>query len=196
MDEPIRLVGFSLNPQPYFRPMATLLPARGHTPVLDASVWLAPNATVVGEVYMGAESTVWFSAVVRGDVASIQVGRKVNIQDGAVIHGTFGQSQTVLEDDVSIGHNAIVHGAHVKQGALIGMGSVVMDHVTVGEGAVVAAGAVVLAGTTIEDGELWAGVPAKCRGQVSASLREHLSQTAARYVEYAGWFKEDSATGE
>ena len=196
MDEPVRLVGFTLNLQPYFRPMATLLPARGHAPVLDASVWLAPNATVVGEVHMGAESTVWFSAVVRGDVARIQVGRRVNIQDGAVIHGTFGQSQTMLEDDVSIGHNAIVHGAHVKQGALIGMGSVVMDHVTVGEGAVVAAGAVVLAGTTIEDGELWAGVPAKCRGQVSDSLREHLSQTAARYVEYAGWFQDDGAPGE
>ena len=90
----------------------------------------------------------------------------------------------------------IVHGAHVKEGALIGMGSVVMDHVTVGKGAVVAAGAVVLAGTTIEDGELWAGVPAKYRGQVSDSLRGHLSQTAARYVEYAGWFQEDSATGE
>ena len=176
--------------------MATLLSARGHAPILDDSVWLAPNATVVGDVHMGSESTVWFSAVVRGDVARIDIGRRVNIQDGAVIHGTFGQSQTVLEDDVSVGHNAIVHGAHVKQGALIGMGSVVMDHVTVGEGAVVAAGAVVLAGTTIEDGELWAGVPARCRGQVSDSLREHLSQTAARYVEYAGWFQEDSATGE
>ena len=136
------------------------------------------------------------SAVVRGDVAPIHVGRRVNIQDGAVIHGTFGQSQTVLEDDVSIGHNAVVHGAHVKQGALIGMGSVVMDHVTVGEGAVVAAGAVILAGATIEDGELWAGVPAKCRGQVSDSLREHLSQTAARYVEYAGWFQDDGVPGE
>ena len=134
--------------------MATLLPARGHAPVLDASVWLAPNATVVGEVHMGAESTVWFSAVVRGDVARIQIGRRVNIQDGAVIHGTFGQSQTVLEDDVSIGHNAIVHGAHVKHSALIGMGSVVMDHVIVGEGAVVAAGAVVLAGTTAGSFEL------------------------------------------
>ena len=132
--------------------------------------------------------------VVRGDVARIQVGRRLSIQDGAVIHGTFGQSQTVLEDDVSIGHNAIVHGAHVKHSALIGMGSVA-DHVTVGEGAVVAAGAVVLAGTTIEDGELGQG----CRqnvAQVSDSLREHLSQTAARYVEYAGWFQGDGAPGK
>jgi len=121
------------------------------------------------------------------------VGQRVNIQDGAVIHGTFNQSHTVLEDDVSVGHNAIVHGAHVQQGALIGMGSVVMDHVVVGAYAVVAAGAVVLAGTQIGEGELWAGVPAKCRGLVSEELRAHLSTTSARYVEYAGWFQDDQA---
>ena len=155
--------------------MATLLSARGHAPILDDSVWLAPNATVVGDVHMGAESTVWFSAVVRGDVARIDIGRRVNIQDGAVIHGTFGQSQTVLEDDVSVGHNAIVHGAHVKQG-VDRHGSVVMDHVTVGEGAVVAAGAVVLAGTTIEDGELWAGVPAS----VAATSAIPFERTSAK----------------
>ena len=90
---------------------------------------MAPNATVVGNVTLGAASTVWFSAVVRGDVAPITVGKRVNIQDGAVIHGTYDKSETVLEDDVSIGHNAIVHGAHVQKGALIGMGAVVMDHV-------------------------------------------------------------------
>ena len=177
----------------YFRRMATLLPARGHEPQCAESVWLAPNATVVGEVTLGEHSTVWFSAVVRGDVAPIQVGERVNIQDGAVIHGTFNQSHTVLEDDVSVGHNAIVHGAHVQRGALIGMGSVVMDHVVVGAYAVVAAGAVVLAGTQIGEGELWAGVPAKCRGQVSEELRAHLSTTSARYVEYAGWFQDDQA---
>ena len=181
------------NAAQYFRPMATLLPARGHEPQCAESVWLAPNATVVGEVTLGEHSTVWFSAVVRGDVAPIQVGERVNIQDGAVIHGTFNQSHTVLEDDVSVGHNAIVHGAHVQQGALIGMGSVVMDHVVVGAYAVVAAGAVVLAGTQIGEGELWAGVPAKCRGQVSEELRAHLSTTSERYVEYAGWFQDDQA---
>ena len=99
---------------------------------------------VVGEVTLGSESTIWFGAIVRGDVASIEVGSRVNIQDGGVIHGTFGQSKTVLEDRVSIGHNAIVHGAKVCKGALIGMGAVVMDNAVVGEGAVVAAGAVVL----------------------------------------------------
>ena len=100
----------------------------------------------------------WFSSVVRGDVAPITIGKRVNIQDGAVIHGTYGKSATLLEDDVSIGHNDIVHGAHVKKGALVGMGAV-MDHAVVGAHAVVAAGAVVLAGSVIGDGELWAGVP-------------------------------------
>ena len=106
-----------------------ILPARGKSPVIDDSVWLAPNCTIVGEVTLGADSTVWFGAVVRGDVASITVGERVNIQDGAVIHGTYGKSQTVLEDRVSIGHNAIVHGARVCKGALIGMSAVVMDNV-------------------------------------------------------------------
>ena len=160
--------------------MATLLPVHGKHPILHPTSWLAPNATVVGEVHMEANSTVWFSAVVRGDVAPIHVGECVNIQDGAVIHGTFEKSQTVLENHVSVGHNAIVHGAHVKQGALVGMGAVVMDNVVVGAHAVVAAGAVVLAGTVIGDGELWAGVPAQCRGPVREDLREHLSSTAAR----------------
>jgi len=141
---------------------------------------------------MDAQSTVWFSAVVRGDVAPIRIGERVNIQDGAVIHGTFEKSHTVLENDVSVGHNAIVHGAHVKKGALIGMGAVVMDHAVIGERSVVAAGAVVLAGTEIGNGELWAGVPAKKRGMVSDELREHLSSTAARYVEYATWFQDQT----
>lgn len=166
-----------------------VIPARGKSPVVHDSVWLAPNCTLVGEVSIGEESTIWFGAIVRGDVASICVGNRVNIQDGAVIHGTFGQSKTILEDRVSIGHNAIVHGARVCAGALIGMGAVVMDHAVVGEGAVVAAGAVVLEGTEIPPRTLYAGVPAKSRGEVREDLQDHLSKTADRYVEYAGWFK-------
>jgi len=166
-----------------------VLPARGKAPQIHSTAWLAPNCTVVGEVSIGEESTIWFGAIVRGDVAPIYVGEKVNIQDGAVIHGTFGQSKTVLEDRVSIGHNAIVHGAKVCKGALIGMGAVVMDHAVVGEGAVVAAGAVVLEGTVIPPRTLFAGVPAKSRGEVREGLQEHLANTADRYVEYAGWFR-------
>ena len=124
--------------------------------------------------------------VVRGD-APITI-EAVSIQDGAVI--ACRKSATLLEDDVSIA-NAIVHGAHVKKGALVGMGAVVMDHAVVGAHAVVAAGAVVLAGSVIGDGELWAGVPAKSRGQVNDELRTHLASTSARYVEYASWMKED-----
>jgi len=166
-----------------------ILPARGKSPSIDNSVWLAPNCTIIGEVKLGAESTVWFGAIVRGDVAAITVGDRVNIQDGAVIHGTYGTSQTVLEDRVSIGHNAIVHGAKVCRGALIGMSAVVMDNAVVGEGSVVAAGAVVLEGTEIPPNTLFAGVPAKSKGPVSTELAEHLQATADRYVDYAGWFK-------
>lgn len=166
-----------------------ILPARGKSPSIDDSVWLAPNCTIIGEVKLGAESTVWFGAIVRGDVAAITVGQRVNIQDGAVIHGTYGTSQTVLEDRVSIGHNAIVHGARVCKGALIGMSAVVMDNAVVGEGSVVAAGAVVLEGTEIPPNTLFAGVPAKSKGPVSSELAERLRATADRYVDYAGWFK-------
>ena len=171
--------------------MSNIITANKQRPIIGANVWLAPNATVVGDVTLGENSNVWFSAVVRGDVAPITVGQRVNIQDGAVIHGTYGKSQTVLEDDVSIGHNAIVHGAHVLKGALVGMGAVVMDNAVVGPYAVVAAGAVVLAGTVIGEGELWAGVPAKSRGKVGEELRTHLASTSARYVEYASWMQED-----
>ena len=179
------------NRMPLLLGMAHILPCNGTSPSIDDSVWMAPNATVVGSVTLGAASTVWFSAVVRGDVAPITVGKRVNIQDGAVIHGTYDKSETVLEDDVSIGHNAIVHGAHVQKGALIGMGAVVMDHAVVGPHAVVAAGAVVLAGTVIGEGELWAGVPAKSRGKVCDELKTHLAATSARYVEYASWMQSE-----
>lgn len=166
-----------------------ILPVRGHAPQIDATCWLAPNATVVGEVMMGRESTVWFQAVVRGDVAPIRIGERVNIQDGVVIHGTFEQSETVIEDRASIGHNAVVHGAHIGKGALIGMGAVVMDGAVVGEGAVIAAGAVVLAGSRVPAFTLWAGAPAKEKGAVRPELQQHLADTADRYVEYAGWFR-------
>ena len=166
-----------------------VLACRGHRPSIDGTCWLAPNATVVGEVLIGRESTVWFQAVVRGDVAPIRIGERVNIQDGVVIHGTFEQSETVIEDRASIGHKAVLHGAHIGKGALIGMGAVVMDGAVVGEGAVIAAGAVVLSGTRIPAFTLWAGAPAKEKGTVRPELRKHLADTADRYVEYANWFR-------
>lgn len=174
----------------YLALMKQLISLPGKTPEVDPTVWLAPTAMVIGEVTMGSQSTAWFHAVIRGDVAPITIGCKVNIQDGAVIHGTYGESETILEDNVSVGHNAIVHGAHVKEGALVGMGSVVMDHVVVGAHAVVAAGSVVLAHTQIGEGELWAGVPATCKGAVKPAMHKALSSTAERYVTYAEWFQE------
>ena len=138
---------------------------------------------------MGADTSCWFNCVIRGDVAPITIGERVNIQDGAVIHGTFGRSETILGNGASIGHNATVHGAHIQAGALIGMNAVILDGAVVGEHAVVAAGAVVLEGTVIPPRTLWAGVPAKQRGDVRAELQGHLAATSDRYVEYANWFR-------
>lgn len=166
-----------------------VLSCRNFTPQIHKSCWLAPNATVIGQVTMDEDSNCWFNAVIRGDVSPISIGKRVNIQDGAVIHGTLDKSETIIDDDASIGHNAIVHGAHVQSHALVGMGSIVMDGAVVGKGAVVAAGAVVLEGTHVPAGSLWAGVPAQQRGRVSESLKQSLSETSNRYVRYSHWFK-------
>lgn len=167
----------------------TILSCRGKSPKIDPSCWIAPNATIAGEVTLGSESSCWFQSVIRGDVASISIGSRVNIQDGAIIHGTFEKSCTVIEDDVSIGHGAIVHGAHIKKGALVGMGAIVMDGAVIGEHAVIAAGAVVRANTIVAPATLWTGVPAKLHGPVKDELRTELEATALRYIEYANWFR-------
>ena len=183
-----------------FEPMdtpstAVILPVRGMAPQFGADNWLAPNCTVVGDVTTGKDCSIWFGAVVRGDVCSIRLGNGVNIQDGAVLHGTFEQTDLHIGDGASIGHNAIVHGCTVKEGALIGMGAVVMDRAEVGQHAVVAAGAVVLEGTVIGDGELWAGVPARRVKPVGDNLKRHLADTAVRYRRYAGWFEGEADEG-
>jgi len=177
------------------KPQPVVLPVRGHAPHFGAHTWLAPNCTVVGDVRTGRDCSIWFGAVVRGDVCPIRIGDRVNIQDGAVLHGTFEKTDCRIGDGASIGHNAIVHGCTVEEGALIGMGAVVMDRAIVGRHAVVAAGAVVLEGTRIEAGELWAGVPAKRIREVDPELRDHLTQTADRYRQYAAWFEDDSEAG-
>lgn len=186
---------------PYFQAMAptasngnqqpVILPVKGVLPQFGARTWLAPNCTVVGDVITGEDCSIWFGAVVRGDVCAIRLGDQVNVQDGAVLHGTFEKTQLEIGDRASIGHNAIVHGCTVEEGALIGMGAVVMDRALVGKGAVVAAGAVVLEGTQIGPGELWAGIPARKVKDVGEDLAEVLSETARRYTEYAGWFSSE-----
>lgn len=152
--------------------------------------FIAPNATVVGDVVMGADCSIWFNAVVRGDVNSIRMGDKVNVQDGAVIHCTYKRTKVVIGHHVSIGHNAIVHGCTVEDDVLIGMGAIVMDNAHIGSGSIIAAGAVVLEGTRVEPGSIYAGVPAKKVKEVSPEVREgEINRIAHSYVRYADWFR-------
>lgn len=184
----------SIHPQPGL-PGPVVLPVKGISPQFGTGCWLAPNCTVVGDVRCGDDCSIWFGAIVRGDVCAIRIGNLVNVQDGAVLHGTFEKTSLVIGDRASIGHNAIVHGCTVEAGALIGMGAVVMDRAVVGEGAIVAAGAVVLEGTLIGPGELWAGVPARRVKAVDEPLARHIAATADRYRDYAGWFTEGDGRG-
>lgn len=164
---------------------------RGISPVIGEDCFIAENATIVGEVRMGKECSVWFNAVVRGDVHYIHMGDRVNVQDGAVIHGTYQKSPTTIGNNVSIGHNAIVHGCTIKDNVLIGMGSIVMDDCVVEPYSIIAAGAVVPAGTHVPEGSIFAGVPAKHIKSVPVELRTgEIDRIAQAYVKYSGWFKE------
>ena len=173
--------------------MAHIIPVRGITPKFGKDCFLAPNATVTGEVTMGDECSVWFNAVVRGDVNSISIGNRVNIQDQAVIHCTYEKAQTIIGNDVSIGHCAIVHGCTLHDHVLIGMGAIVMDHAVIGEGAMIAAGAVVLENTVVEPGSIWAGVPAKKIKQMTPEHFKDLNGRIARnYLMYSKWYSGDN----
>jgi carbonic anhydrase/acetyltransferase-like protein (isoleucine patch superfamily) len=163
---------------------------RGKTPEFGENCWLAPNATIVGDVQMGANCTVWFNAVVRGDVNEIRIGDDTNIQDGVVIHCTYQKAGTYIGNKVSIGHNAIVHGCTIHDQVLVGMGSIIMDGVIVHSGAVIAAGAVVLANTVVEANSIYAGVPAKKVKQIGQEMIDVIERTAKNYPMYAEWFKE------
>lgn len=153
--------------------------------------FIAPNATIVGDVVMGNDCSVWFNAVVRGDVNSIRMGNKVNIQDGAVIHATYQKTKTTIGNNVSIGHNAIVHGCTVEDNVLIGMGAIVMDNAHIGSNTIIAAGAVVLEGTQVEAGSIYAGVPAKKVKTISQELIQgEIDRIANNYIMYADWFRD------
>lgn len=170
--------------------MALIKSVRGKIPKFGANCFLADNATVVGEVKMGDNCTVWFNAVVRGDVHSITIGNNTNIQDGAVIHCTYQKARTVIGNNVSIAHNAIVHGCTIEDNVLIGMGAIVMDDATIGSNSVIAAGAVVLAGTKVESGSIYAGMPAKKVKDIGDEMKQVIERTARNYPMYAEWFKE------
>ncbi|WP_181306170.1 gamma carbonic anhydrase family protein [Rufibacter sp. XAAS-G3-1] len=174
--------------------MALLLPVKGVHPILGKDCFVAPNATIAGDVVLGDQCTVWFNAVVRGDVNLIRIGNKTNIQDGAVIHCTYLKTATIIGSNVSIGHNAIVHGCTIENNVLIGMGAIVMDNAVVQEHCIVAAGAVVLEKTICESGFIYAGVPAKKVKALTAEQMSGMAQTADNYVLYASWFQE--GTGE
>lgn len=170
--------------------MALIREIRGKTPVFGKNCWMAENAVVVGDVAMGDECSIWYNAVIRGDVHYIKIGSRVNIQDGAVVHCTYQKSPTSIGNNVSIGHNAIVHGCTIKDNVLIGMGAIVMDDCIVESGSIVAAGAVVTQGTHIKEGSLYAGVPAKFIKEVSQELRQgEIERIAKNYIKYSGWFK-------
>ena len=171
--------------------MALIKSCRGFTPQFGKNHYLAENATIIGDVTMGDDCSVWFSAVVRGDVNSIICGNKVNIQDGAVIHATFEQSKTIIGNNVSIGHNAIVHGCTLHDNVLVGMGAIIMDHTIVNEYCLIAAGAVVLENQILDAYSIYAGVPAKKIKELSPErISGTMDRIANNYIKYASWFQE------
>lgn len=172
--------------------MALVKEVRGFTPQIGENTYLADNATIIGDVVIGKDCSIWFNAVLRGDVNSIRIGDRVNIQDGTVLHTLYQKSVVEIGDDVSVGHNVVIHGAKIENGALIGMGSVVLDHAVVGEGAIIAAGSVVLSGTQVEPGSIYAGVPAKFVKKVDSDQAKEINQKIAKnYLMYSGWFKDE-----
>ena len=174
--------------------MALIIPLRGYTPSFGKDCFLAENATVVGDVTMGDGCSVWFNTVLRGDVNTITIGDRVNIQDGSVLHTLYKKSTIEIGNDVSIGHNVTIHGAKIRDFALIGMGSVVMDDAEVGPGAIVAAGAVVLSRTKIGPNELWGGAPAKFIKMVDPEqAREINIKIANNYLSYSRWYTDPNA---
>ncbi len=171
--------------------MALIKSVRGFTPKMGENIYLAENATIIGDVVIGNDCSIWYNTVLRGDVNSIRIGNRVNVQDGTVIHTLYQKSVSIIGDDVSIGHNVVIHGAKIENGALIGMGAIVLDHAVVGEGAIIAAGSVVLSGTQVEPGSIYAGVPAKFVKKVDPEQSKEMNQKiASNYMMYSGWFKE------
>lgn len=170
--------------------MAIIKGLLGKEPQIGEATFLSETATIIGDVTMGTDCSVWYNAVIRGDVHYIKIGDKVNIQDNAMLHCTYQKFPLEIGDNVSIGHNAIVHGCTIKNNVLIGMGAIVMDNCLVEENSIVGAGSVVLQGTHIKSGEVWGGVPAKKIKDISSELLEgEVNRIANNYVKYASWYK-------
>jgi carbonic anhydrase/acetyltransferase-like protein (isoleucine patch superfamily) len=172
--------------------MALIKSVRGFTPKFGNNVYLAENSTIIGDVEIGDDCSIWFNAVLRGDVNSIRIGNKVNIQDGAVLHTLYQKSTIEIGDNVSIGHNVCIHGAKIEANALIGIGATILDHAVIGSNSIIAANSLVLTGTIVEPGSIYAGVPAKKVKDIEPNqTREMIEKISNNYLMYAGWYKEE-----
>jgi carbonic anhydrase/acetyltransferase-like protein (isoleucine patch superfamily) len=171
--------------------MPIILPCKGKRPELGKDCFIAENATLIGELITGDQCSFWFQSVIRADVNSIKMGDRVNVQDGAIIHCTYEKAETVIGNDVSIGHRAIVHGCTIHDRVLIGMGSIVMDHAVIHSDSIIAAGAVVLEGTIVESGSIYAGIPAKKVKDITPELlKDQVERISRNYITYSSWFIE------
>jgi carbonic anhydrase/acetyltransferase-like protein (isoleucine patch superfamily) len=171
--------------------MALIKSVRGFTPKIGKNVFLADNATVIGDTEIGDDCSIWFNTVLRGDVNSIRIGNKVNIQDGTVLHTLYQKSTINIGNNVSIGHNATIHGATIEDNVLIGIGATVLDHAVVGSNSIIAANALILTGTKIEPNSVYAGVPAKKVKDIEPQqTKKMIEKIANNYLMYAGWYKE------
>jgi carbonic anhydrase/acetyltransferase-like protein (isoleucine patch superfamily) len=172
--------------------MALIKSLRGKTPQYPADCWLAETATLIGDITMGNRCTIWYNAVLRGDVHFIQLGNQVNVQDGACIHCTYEKFPTIIGNNVSIGHHAIVHGCTIEDNVLIGMGAIVMDDCVIEKNSIIAAGAVVAEGTRVPSGTIYAGVPARLLKKLSSEHFHSINERIANnYVKYASWYQEE-----
>ncbi len=173
--------------------MPVILPVKNVWPAFGQNNFIAPNATIVGDVKTGSDCSIWFNAVLRGDVNFIKLGNKVNVQDGAIIHCTYEKCGTLVGNNVSIGHNAIVHGCVIEDDVLVGMGAIIMDNAHIGSNSIIAAGAVVLENTRVEPGSIYAGIPAKKVKDISQEkIKGEIERIANNYLMYSGWFKESN----
>ena len=170
--------------------MALIKSVRGFTPVIGKNVYMAENAVIIGDVVIGDECSIWFGTVIRGDVNSIRIGNKVNIQDGSVLHTLYKKSVIDIGDNVSVGHNVTIHGAKIEDNVLVGIGATILDHAVIGHNSIIAANSLILTGTIVEPNSIYAGVPAKKIKDIEPNqTREMIEKIANNYLMYAGWYK-------
>ena len=170
--------------------MALIKSVRGFTPVFGKNVYLSENATIIGDVIIGNDCSIWFNTVLRGDVNSIKIGNKVNIQDGSVLHTLYQKSTIEIGDNVSVGHNVTIHGAKIEDNVLVGIGATILDHAVIGHNSIIAANSLILSGTIVEPNSIYAGVPAKKVKDIEPDqTKEMIEKIANNYLMYAGWYE-------